>query len=506
MKKSKLILVWILILILIGAIVIFQRNISQKENIPQNISYSSVLAPLSLEEQNSILGVGYMAKQEWIPALYADAGIKWIKAADIDWSKVEPKAPINGKHNYITKDLDNYIIRYQKQGFNIQLILKSDAPWAVDLGEGLGGDSFSNLIKSAPPKQEYLNDYYNFVYHLIERYDGDGINDMPGLLKPILYFEIESEVQHPFHWNRKPEQYIELLKLAYSAKEKANPDSKIIHAGINFGDVYDDFPNETLIEQRVSSLDPVLKEGVNFVKITLKEENYYDLVEVHYNRGIYGLYGQVNEIRKYTNKPIWGGDTSTGPWMFTTFTSPFGNREESTKYFIKIRDKIEPEYSNYEKLKSETVVKKVAIAAELGVERLNFETTNQWEHALKSNQVVDQIWYILAMANNNGKPYPVYYTLKQLSEKIDGFKNAERIGEDYIYRFEFENKDSIFVAWSEEGNKTIDLSDKLGNVTTKIIYLINSIDDTHNPLVRENITISASNISLSTEPIFIEII
>ena len=38
--------------------------------------------------------------------------------------------------------------------------------------------------------------YYNYVYHVVERYDGDGIDGMPGLKRPVIYFELGNEVDY----------------------------------------------------------------------------------------------------------------------------------------------------------------------------------------------------------------------------------------------------------------------------------------------------------------------
>jgi len=38
-----------------------------------------------------------------------------------------------------------------------------------------------------------VSDYSRFVGAVIERYDGDGIDDMPGLRYPILHWEVFNE-------------------------------------------------------------------------------------------------------------------------------------------------------------------------------------------------------------------------------------------------------------------------------------------------------------------------
>lgn len=475
----------------IGTIPITEDN-SISNNNPKNFT----------NEDKLIIGVGYMAKDSFIPKLYADAGIKWIKAADLDWSKIEPNAPQNGIHKYDTKIIDQAIQTYQAKGFNIQVVLKSDAPWAVDLGNTNSNTSdFSNLIKSGPPKDEYLDDYASFVKYLVDRYNGDGKNDMPGLLKPIKYYEIESEAQHPFHWQGTIDQYITLLKTAYEAAKSVDPGVKIILSGMNFGDLFDDQPNQELIEKRINSLGPEFKSGVEFVRKTLAAEKYYDLVEFHYNRGVFGAYGTVDYIRQYTNKPIWGGDTSTGPWFFTNFTQPYGNKKTAEELFIKIRDKKEPFYSEYQAEKSYTVIKKFAIAAELGIQRLIYETVNEWSWALNSSKVVDQIWYVMAIANKQGGPYPVYYTLKLLSEKVDDFDSVKKINSPegvYVYQFTKNNKNT-YIAWSEN-NVNINLNNIIQKTEVTITYPIIDL----NQKTPKQELIQTKDLKLNQNPFFIE--
>ena len=38
-----------------------------------------------------------------------------------------------------------------------------------------------------------MDDYKTFLLKLVDRYDGDGSNDMPGLTKPIIYWDIMNE-------------------------------------------------------------------------------------------------------------------------------------------------------------------------------------------------------------------------------------------------------------------------------------------------------------------------
>jgi hypothetical protein len=81
--------------------------------------------------------------------------------------------------------------------------------------------------------------YYDYVYHVVERYDGDGIDDMPGLKRPIIYFELGNEVdytrkrQDVNHDYMTPEEYVrKRLIPGYKAAKAANPNCIVMCAGL----------------------------------------------------------------------------------------------------------------------------------------------------------------------------------------------------------------------------------------------------------------------------------
>ena len=89
--------------------------------------------------------------------------------------------------------------------------------------------------------------------------------------------------------------------------------------------------------------------------------------------------------------------------------------------------------------------------------------------------------------------------------------------EDYLYKFTFENKPDVFVAWTEPKNeselywseetiKTIDLSQYISSEDVKITYLINELDSQNRPIRKPNIIAKTNSIPLTSEPVFIEAI
>ena len=83
--------------------------------------------------------------------------------------------------------------------------------------------------------------YTAFVRAAVERYDGDGIEDMPGLKKPVQYWEIDNEpdLKNAPGFGRRarsgfstPSQFGEILVLTAQAIREANPQARILQGGI----------------------------------------------------------------------------------------------------------------------------------------------------------------------------------------------------------------------------------------------------------------------------------
>ena len=81
--------------------------------------------------------------------------------------------------------------------------------------------------------------YYDYVYHVVERYDGDGIADMPGLKRPVIYFELGNEVDYKRegrdvnHGYMSPEDYVlKRLIPGYKAAKAANPNCIVMGSGL----------------------------------------------------------------------------------------------------------------------------------------------------------------------------------------------------------------------------------------------------------------------------------
>lgn len=118
-------------------------------------------------------------------------------------------------------------------------------------------------LRCAPCK---IDDYKVFLSRLVERYDGDGIDDMPGLEMPVKYHEIlnEPEMKEPFltFYKGSQEEYAEILKESYGTIKSACPDCIVIHAGAA----------------------GATKASIDYWRkiFELSEDNYFDIANIHF--------------------------------------------------------------------------------------------------------------------------------------------------------------------------------------------------------------------------------
>ncbi|MCC7361733.1 MAG: carboxypeptidase regulatory-like domain-containing protein [Anaerolineales bacterium] len=176
----------------------------------------------------------------------ARAGVQWYReycSDDINfsWAFVEQQS---GVYDWTVWD---YLVS-AAQANNINLLASignSVPPWAN------GTDNWRQ-----PPSDLYHDPWeetawYRFVSKLVERYDGDGQDDMPGLTRPVKYWEVWNEPDlrqgwngpnYPAHqFNGNAQDYVRLLSVAYSAIKHADPSALVVGPAVSrpLGFVYD---------------------------------------------------------------------------------------------------------------------------------------------------------------------------------------------------------------------------------------------------------------------------
>ena len=149
--------------------------------------------------------------------LLRELGIFWVRymgAAGIVWDAVEPRRGVFHWHR-------NDIIYAETYNNNVHMVVTILTPNRWDQGMGYGRPRHRFPV--------HVESYKEFLRRLVERYDGDGIDDAPG--SPVInHWQIENEGD--FFWEDTPENYARLVKISYNVIKKQNPDAKVLLSGV----------------------------------------------------------------------------------------------------------------------------------------------------------------------------------------------------------------------------------------------------------------------------------
>lgn len=140
-------------------------------------------------------------------AVLVDSGAGWARQ-DFWWSLVEPR-----RGEFVWDDFDRAIDAYDRHGVKLLVILCYGSAWG-------GGD--------APQTDEERADFANYVYEMVKRYHDR-----------VAAWEIWNEPNILPFWAPRPdpELYTKMLKLAYAAAKRADPDCVILGGGLAGPDV-----------------------------------------------------------------------------------------------------------------------------------------------------------------------------------------------------------------------------------------------------------------------------
>jgi hypothetical protein len=165
----------------------------------------------------------YKQKYKIAMDLCAQAGIKWWRAMyAFRWCDVET---LEDDWDFDTED--SLVKWCGERGLHLLPSIGYTADYAIhpDIATFLDPEN----RRRYPPNPDCWDKYEDYVEKLVERYDGDDTNDMPGLgsLLPIKYWECMNE-PYGIYFLGTPEQYVEMFKSTRVALKSADPDGKIV--------------------------------------------------------------------------------------------------------------------------------------------------------------------------------------------------------------------------------------------------------------------------------------
>ncbi|PJA73645.1 hypothetical protein CO151_12800 [bacterium CG_4_9_14_3_um_filter_65_15] len=250
------------------------------------------LADLAFEP-SSRLGLGFPSQNPHNYYLFPQCGMGVVRLT-VHWKDREPN-----EDEYLWGGTDTKIQVLQALGIDAFLTFEIDAEWAIEPSE--------DLAANHPPAD--MADWTEFMALCVDRYDGDGVNDMPELRKPVLYYQFINEwpSKNNLHggWTGTLYQLIEFFNASYDVVKATDPNAHVVLGGISSIGLdamvlnagmggytarlsYNETVNDTLTVELCQ--DPSIAEAVADRERVLAESRY-DIVDLH-------MYGPV-EYNQY---------------------------------------------------------------------------------------------------------------------------------------------------------------------------------------------------------------
>jgi len=223
--------------------------------------------------------------------LAQEVGVCWLRM-DVSWASIEPDQPSEGVHTYHWDGLDAAVASMVNAGFTPLLTIGRSPQWAV---EDMPVDpKTGEHYNCGPIDPEDLDSWCAFIQALVERYDGDGIEDGPGVVN---YWEIWNEpdgmgpegAQYAGCWGGysesdddwdddgvpDPQEYAEVLRMGYLAAKRADPDAQVCFGAIAYDRSWSvNWFNLDFAEEALSYLEGNYSSDPNYP--------FFDIMDFHF--------------------------------------------------------------------------------------------------------------------------------------------------------------------------------------------------------------------------------
>ncbi len=399
---------------------------------------------------------------------FAETGIPGMKhyVEAVQWGKMQtgPDEDID----FETFDL--FVREYQARGFTeLTIALKPHSRWASK-------DVRLLTSTNGSPKPEYEDLFQEWVTAVVERYDGDGVDDMEELRWPIRYVEIGNEFSS---YQPEPvEEYLHTLRLAYEAAHRASDDVLIGHAAFLFAPVnmeVDDPSEYDTVWERTRRVDN--HHGIADIRAILDAPDAFDFINIHNLGEPYEIEHVMRWIEYETGlrgyeKPVVISDTTPtsyigwGPANRCT-GQPLGllgspakeeDRCRLAAFFTRLLDR-DPETLDWTRgFVAADLVQRAIIAAEQGVRVINlaFVTDIFWltQKPMNAGAGISAWGGAIRINPWTGRVlehFPAFYAIQQMMGHLTGVRSIVRVDHEdervRLYRIERDDDRHLWIAW-----------------------------------------------------------
>ena len=526
----------------------FQKSIAGKKGpvVPPPPTDKAAFQKYVQQGWDSPFGVDYvfvMGAQGREPDLVYDyggvLGVRWVDFTRVEWQIIEKRKPRNGKHTYDWSGLDDGVRKWQYFGVHILMTLFSHSPWATATPSGdenvyLKGPMKAMLKGKTDylPKPEHMQDFRDYIYNLVERYDGDGVDDMPGLRFPVLYYQIGNEYNNEFFWGGSVAEYKIFLKEAARAARRANPKVKIVLSGINFGEHSGFYQLQmepraaAFLADRHKKIKPPMKAlAARMNAWSLEAVSFcddYDVLDVRW-----AFYGVVKEGQMLLdklgckNKEIWSAEIYSyvplepDVLVTTGFLHPYPTPSKSKLYKAVLKNPLHPQFKKlnawYRGLQSAQVVRYCMAALDAGTRKLMMG----WALDGQSPLAPFPSAYDGLRSVSRKKIWPAGYTYGQLARKLDGLQKVNRLStppNTYVYQCTVRDGRKVIVAFFDDfiaqnhdeplGSARVTLP--FGAKAAQVTHVITDIGQTSARVEQVPVQGGKLTLELTEYPVFIE--
>ncbi len=171
--------------------------------------------------------LGLTTIQQVIQKIETDS-VRHYKYLGADWGRIHPDAFASFAWNKVDSDKDGMNLDFSGLDGYVKLAQQYD----IDIIPSLSPESDwpnHGYISYVPSD---LDAYKSYVRQVVERYDGDGISDMPGLMYAIKYWQLDNEADLHFTVRKdgyeSPAEYYEVLKATCTALKEADPSASLM--------------------------------------------------------------------------------------------------------------------------------------------------------------------------------------------------------------------------------------------------------------------------------------
>ena len=154
---------------------------------------------------------------------------KWVRPhpGPFVWNNIEKEKGV-----FSWDKADEYVIYAQNHNQNIIATIWPYSNWEQKSCKRKKGRSpFGKRFAKYLSKPCSMESYKKFLLALVDRYDGDGINDMPSLTKPIIHWEIMNEPEFKMFFKGTEDEFVEIFNFSSKLIRSKQKNAVIVMAG-----------------------------------------------------------------------------------------------------------------------------------------------------------------------------------------------------------------------------------------------------------------------------------